>query len=308
MQPGTQPRARRFQDIPWGPLQSILDQMSTRRLMIYHRSQEHLVDPYIKSEIRKALDWRWLQIGNRMHEAARDVFDSELLTAVSRIIFRFYYEWENPLRVPVFQSMRELNLGGRLPFPDCRFNITPLGAICPVPLHPEVLYEDMQEGHAYVTGFPRCKPLRDCTSLAIHLCMLEDPQKVMCIDITRDTPDTPGRVTFSLSAIYSHIPLYPAFCGVICYLFFSVGTKLHPLPRMLRNSMLNISLGCDSILGEGIGFPWGVPIGLMPRETREGLVFIMSVMPLMVPGSKLLEGMNRQRVFTMDMLLYDDVG
>jgi hypothetical protein len=303
MQPGPAQKARTFQKLPSDSLQEVLQRISTRELIFNNESQESFISEFVEKEFSKGLFWRWTNIGKQLQLAASGVFSCELMTVVSRIIMRAFYEWGTPLRVPVVQSLRHLNFEGRLPFPEPRFVIKPGGAIDKLPWGPGVLGGgEMQEGHAYVVGIPAGSSLRDGRGIAIELCMLRQ-QRPACVKITvlkeefselKTKVPRPGVLYFdNLGFEPLQVGLCNVFCGVICYLFLSDRTAMYPIPRRL----LEAYVWADA--------PQGRPLAQLPLEDREGLVFLMYVLPLVVPSFTVRYN-DRGDILTLDMLPDND--
>jgi hypothetical protein len=259
---------------------------------------------FIQMEFSEALRRRWLELTTslKLDLVVPGLFTVPVLTATSCIISRAFTEWANPILGDQYQDPTQLDFAGDQPFPHPRFILRPNGTIKELRLQPELSLGEMLGGFGYVRGHPRGASLRDVERLEIRLCIYraQDPRFVR-ITIYRQDGGIP-RITFSVGLQTRSYRWDPFVWAVIRHLFFSVGTALRPVPALLRQSQLHLC-----VKGHG---PGGiVHFGSMSPEERQYLAILLSALqlPEVVPSST-LKHMLSDRVFSLDMVLFDEVG
>jgi hypothetical protein len=179
-------------------------------------------------------------------------FSLSLLRTVSRLVARFYTEWETPLLGDVFQMPDQLDFDSDIPFPCPDWVVTPDGAIMPNP-EPQArnhFARLCQPGHSYVESTSAADSLRDTTSIVMYMVMdlpessTDSPDSRYWVSMRLDREEAAsvyvGKVQIGLWPPDDH---FPEFCGAILFLFFGEESPLQDVPPMLSRAQLRATLG-----------------------------------------------------------------
>jgi hypothetical protein len=178
---------------------------------------------------------------------AGSVFSTDLLLVIARFMWRVYYEWTWPLVSIVIQNPNALQFYGpdaHDPFPALRFTIDPSGNI--FPWH---AYDAQEPYHANLTSgtldpeyddlVNQGLPLRYADHVKIYI-PTNDSRAYLEIRIYQRQWNRPMMLFIHVSAPDIHA--YPAYCGALIFLFFSLRSDLSKMPRLFQDCVLRVRI------------------------------------------------------------------